>query len=204
MTAAASALRETAKWLVGGVVVTAAGVFTGSSLTNLGSLDPAADAPRLAAAIAGAAIGFAALAAIVTRALAVLTLESVTLRMLAEAERSTAAADAERRRVAKMIARKYRHSFPVPGNSLAELVAAVDRLPEDDPGRAAAEAFNALVLPDAGFLHVRARFRKLTDILIPATFFAALGFGLFAWAANPPERSPPQRPPLLVVNQPAP
>ncbi|HEV2865986.1 MAG TPA: hypothetical protein VGX37_05685 [Allosphingosinicella sp.] len=204
MSAAAVSLRDTAKWLVGGVVVTAAGVFTGSSLTNFGSLEPATEPIRFTLAIVGAALGFAALAWILTAALAVLTLESVTFRMLAESETSTAAADEERRKLAATIARKYKHSFPMPANSLSELVAAIDGLPQDDPRRAAAVTFNALVMPDAGFLHVRTRFRRLTNVLIPATFIVALGFGLFAWAANPPDDAPAERPPLLVVNQPSP
>ncbi len=87
MRAAASAsLRETAKWLVGGVTATAVGIFAGSSLTNLGSLDFTEDAQRLSIVILGLILGFSGLAAILAAAIRVLTVEGFSFRALAEAQ----------------------------------------------------------------------------------------------------------------------
>lgn len=180
----AAALRETTKWLVGGVVITAAGVFAGSSLTNLGSLDPNKDAVRLALALVGAVTGFVALGLIMNRAIAVLTVESLSLRMIAAAE-SDKAADPRLKGLAAKLWSKFHLSSPLTAHSLSEFSDMLEGLGEADPLFAKAEAFASHLIPDASFLYVRDHFARLVRMLIPATALAVAGFGLFAWAANP-------------------
>lgn len=186
--AAQGYLRETAKWLVGGVVATAAGVFAGSSLTKLGALDPFVETGRLGVALGGVVIGFAGLAWLLSHAIAVLTIESVTFRQLAAAESSTADQDTALRAVALEIAKKYQKSMPPGITTLEGFVVEIDKRPINQQLDNDARKFDRLVMPDAGFLSVRNRFRILTKTLPKATGLAILGFGLFAWAANPPDK----------------
>ncbi|MES2443765.1 MAG: hypothetical protein V4574_13115 [Pseudomonadota bacterium] len=197
---AAASLRATTKWIVGGVVATAASVLAGSSLTNLGTLDPLDDLARLLMAVGGAALGFFGLSLIFRRAIAVLTLESVTFRMLARAEASDRAADAFWRGVAHEVVDKYRSELPKPITSLSDYVRAADSAGNDAALLAAAGRFNDLVMPDAGFLSVRARFNGLIAIMPLAIGLTVVGLGTFAWAANPaPKKPAPQKAPLLVI-----
>ncbi len=83
MAASTQSLRDTAKWMVGGVAATAVGVFAGSSLTSLGTLDPTTDRGRLLLAIAALVVGFIGLAAIFEKAIRVLTVETMTFRQVA-------------------------------------------------------------------------------------------------------------------------
>jgi hypothetical protein len=197
----AKALRETTKWLVAGVAATAAGVFAGSSLTNLGSLDPLENTLRLGLAILGAAIGFTGLAIIVVFAISVLTVEAVNLDMIAQADIDPNG-DRELKALAGSIAKTFKRSFPITAVSVAELATKIDALPKSDPLFAKVRTFRAAAIPYASFLRVRTRFVRLGKALIPATFLAAAGFGLFAWAANPPAPAPPavpSRPPSVIV-----
>jgi hypothetical protein len=42
------------------------------------------------------------------------------------------------------------------------------------------------------FLYVKQQFSKLTTWMWPCAVGAILGFGLFAWAANPPDKPKPE------------
>lgn len=210
MAAASQSLRDAAKWLVGGVAATAAGVFAGSSLTALGSLDLATNAPRLGMAAAGILIGFTALAFIFGRAIQVLTRESMTFLEIATP------VDGEDKEITKLrnkLFERYRAQLPSNAPTFAEYVRRVDEAAkrlEADPinpdsndgaliariaqdtqllGRAARD--NTVWSADASFLFARSRFDRLVGTLRWATLLAIVGFGLFAWAANPPKQSPP-------------
>ncbi|ATE66459.1 hypothetical protein [Rhizorhabdus dicambivorans] len=194
LTAAGTALRETSKWLVGGVVATAASVFAGSSLSNLGSLDPRADTLRLSLAVAGIAIGFVGLYLILKRAIAVLTVDSVNFRQLAAADAGTELAI-----ISEAVDRKYEHAFPPGISSCEAFVSRVDQVKargiEDAEAHRflqQAKAFNDLIMPDAGFLYVRLKFDRLVAILPAAVALVIFGIGIFAWAANPPEPAAPK------------
>jgi hypothetical protein len=50
---------------------------------------------------------------------------------------------------------------------------------------------NVIISADAGFQFVKKRFDELVCKLKWTTPLAVIGFGLFAWAANPPKPSPP-------------
>jgi hypothetical protein len=75
--AAGISLRETAKWIISGIAVAAAGVIAGTSLSSLGALDIGG---RLYAAISAAIVGFIGLAYLFASALKVITPPSLTLR----------------------------------------------------------------------------------------------------------------------------
>jgi hypothetical protein len=189
MTSAGASLRDTAKWLASGIFATAAGIFAGSSLTNFGSLGPDRQATRFYLALIGAAAGFLALGWLFRRVVSVLTMESASLTLLAEAEADESDSFHE---VANEVARKYRDYFPEGASTLKEAVAAFNRVNPASPDWANVGEFTDIVLADASFLAVRKKFGKLTRDLPWAGILAALGFGLFAWAANPPESPTPQ------------
>ena len=88
MAAAAQSLRDAAKWLVGGVVATAAGVFAGTSLTAFGSLDSFANTLRMLIALGGLLVRFACLAFIFASAIAVINRHSITFREIATADQA--------------------------------------------------------------------------------------------------------------------
>jgi hypothetical protein len=195
LAAAAQSLRDTAKWLVGGVTATAASIFAGSSLTNLGSLDPATDTARLAAAVGGIIVGFVALGVVFRDSVRVLTRDSITLRELAASEKQ----QGDLAMVAASITARYQHSLPNNIQSLADYVTAVDNHRMIEPPTETslaflrdAECFQLLAMPDACFLVVRNRFERLVRTLPLSICAAAVGFGLFAWAANPPGPQAPK------------
>lgn len=82
-TGAAQSLRDTAKWYAGSVGATAAGVFAGSSLTELGALTWSEDQTRLLLVALGALAGFGALAWIFGAAASVLSRDIFTLEQIA-------------------------------------------------------------------------------------------------------------------------
>ncbi|CCV10564.1 hypothetical protein [Mesorhizobium sp. STM 4661] len=201
MAAATQSLRDTAKWLVGGVVATAAAVFAGSSLTSLGALDPTADQQRLLFALGGLVVGFIGLAAILGPAFRVLVVETRTVREFA------VATEPEFTRVRDRLITRYQAEFPAGVNSFEGYVKAVDEahgrlklggtdatdMDLVDKATADFPVFNA----DAGFNVVRNRFASLQCGLVFGTILAILGFGVFAWAANPPP--PKSTPPAFSL-----
>lgn len=191
MAAASQSLRDTAKWLVGGVVATAAGVFAGSSLTTFGSLDPESDRLRLLLAICGLLAGFSGLSCILGLAVRVLTRESMTFRELAS---SNTADKPELRGVRQRLLERYRDRLPVGSITLEDYVKCVDDARKTVPQTQATQNLlarakddNATITADASFLIVRARFQQLIFGLSLAAPVVVGGFGLFAWAANPPK-----------------
>jgi len=189
--AASQSLRDTAKWLVGGVVATAAGVFAGSSLTAFGSVNPLIDTSRFSAAIIGLLLGFVALAFILGYAVRVLTRESMSFNELLSSE------DKDILATKNLLEDRYRYMLPVGVTSLSEYVGEVDkvvkkmqRTNEDLAFIAQAARDASVITADASFLFVRRRFQALILILSWTTPLAILGFGLFAWAANPPKPTP--------------
>jgi hypothetical protein len=195
LTGAAQSLRDTSKWLVGGVIGTSAGVFAGSSLTTLGSLDLTNDRWRLELAGVGLVAGLLALAAVFFFALRVLDRGSFTMRELSGAQgRSTLA------RIKPTLLDRYRTRLPAGASNFADYVrlvqAAVDADPQTQAGAdllAKARVDDDIVSADAGLMFVKRRYRALLITLCIATPVAAAGFGVFAWAANPPKASaPPQ------------
>lgn len=200
--AASTSLRDTAKWLVGGVAATGVGIFAGSSLTKLGSLSFADSAPRLWMAIGGLALGFIGLAIILTQAIAVLTVDSLDFPTLATEKGGSVA------KTRTKLEKRYKGTLPGGATELDDLFKKADAA--EDKSDDDSVAFMAEFLPfipalmaEAGFLNVRFKFGFLVVALYIGSPLALLGFGLFAWAANPPDvKPPPAKPPLLVINAP--
>ncbi len=199
--AANASLRETAKWLVGGVVGASAAIFAGSSLTRLGSLDIDHHPVRLAIAIGGAMLGFVALGLILLRAISVLQIEPLTIEAVATGQGEILSG------VRAKIEAHYRGMLPGKAKSLEELVGMATnawekRDPKDLPFVTEYLAYHREIMPQASFFQLQARFQKTVRALWIGGPLAIIGFGLFAWAANPPEDKPVPKPPLLQVNLP--
>lgn len=201
LAAASSSLRETAKWLVGGVAATSAGIFAGSSLTRLGSLNFIDHPMRLSLAVGGLCLGFAGLGFILRRALKVLTVEALSFRALIGTENGPAAD------IRHKLERTYEGTLPGGSKNFAELLVKLDAAWDsgDEDGQRLIRNFNAFLpglIGEAGFLSVKWKFDRLVHALWIGGPLAIVGFGLFAWAANPPEDKAVSKPPLLQVNLP--
>lgn len=203
--AASQSLRDTAKWFVGGIAATAVGVFAGSSLTRLGELELVADRARLAVAIGGLVLGFCALGAILIRASDVLRQSSMTLRELA------GGAEPDIVEARTRLNERYDNLFPAGTNDVAGYVVYIDRVRtdyENGTGDLTEQASKDIVgkaerdfpvmLGDATFMRVQKQFDRLISTIRWAGPLAILGFGLFAWAANPPKPDPPPSPKPFV------
>ena len=196
--AASASLRDTAKWLVAGVTATAAGVFAGSSLTSLGSLDFANHAARLWMAIGGAVLGFAGLGLVLALAIKALTVESIDFETFCRAKRGGLA------RARRELDRRHAGALPGKTASLCALldkVLEVERKDDADSRRFMMEFQRRLptLMAEAGFLNVRQKFAALVIALWIGAPLALIGFGTFAWAANPPEPNHPAPPPVTVI-----
>lgn len=193
MAASAQSLRDTAKWMVGGVAATAVGVFAGSSLTSLGSLDPWSDRDRLVLAIAALAVGFIGLAAIFEKAIRVLTVETMTFRQVA----APAVAGSERAALQARLIETYAPLLPQGTTTLEGYIQRVEQAKTANPKQAADNDVLAKVKENVdiltaagGFIWVYNRFSALVSALKWAVPTMIAGFGLFAWAANPPDAKP--------------
>jgi hypothetical protein len=195
LTGAAQSLRDTSKWLVGGVIGTSAGVFAGSSLTALGSLDPTDDRWRLVLAGAGLVIGLLALAAVFFCALRVFDRGSFTMHELSGAPDGSTLA-----RIRPDLLKRYRSRFPAGARDFAEYFCKIQEAVDADPRTKAdadllakARVDGNIISADAALMFVKRRYNVLLIALLLATPAAAVGFGVFAWAANPPKAisSPP-------------
>jgi hypothetical protein len=190
---AAQSLRDTSKWLVGGVIGTSAGVFAGSSLTALGSLDPTNDRWRLELAGAGLMVGLLALSFVFYFALRVLDRGSFTMRELAAARGLKTLA-----KIKPDLIVRYRTRFPDGVKDFEGYVRLVETTVNIDPQTdetakilERATVDDDIISADAGLMFVKRRYRALLITLCVATPAAAAGFGVFAWAANPPKTPGP-------------
>ena len=170
-------IRDVAKWIVGSVAATVAGVLAGSSLTELGALDPTDDRGRLLLAAAGALVGLTSLALIFVRGLEVLAPEGSSLRTLADAEPNSALGKA-RTALYKL-------------NHIGEEYPLVELLKPENKDEPAAIKYLPKLYRTQGFAVVRYRFDMLLRRMSWCLPLVILGIGIFAWAANPAPRSTP-------------
>ena len=181
-------LRETAKWLIGGLVTTAVAVLAGSPLTGFGALEVGW---RLWVAVGGALAAYLLLGRLLWLALQVVVADSITIAQLAEAERRGEAAP-------KRIAGRLRPRLPAGATTFREVTdrhrdlrTAAER---GDPG--ALEVYTAFAAdlralgPQVGVEYKLDRFNLLRRRLFLEMPGVILGVTAFAWAANPPP--PPQ------------
>src|SRR4051794_3673509 len=150
--AASQSLRDTSKWLVGGVVATAAGVFAGASLTSFGSLNPSTDTLRFGLAIYGLVFGFVALAFILRAATKVLTLESISLDELLSSN------NPELIDLKTILNQRYKHLLPQGTNTLGEYSGAVDAVSRKEEKTDNDQAYLDRAARDKALITADARF----------------------------------------------
>ena len=204
-----ASLRDTAKWLAGGVSVAAAGLVAGGALASFGSL---ASGKRMGVAIAGGLVALIALGAILSRALDVLTARRLPLSAFFNEQ---VVPRSEREVLQKALAdlfpqlaadgAKRIENFPTLEREMANVREAVN---SDDPaiqrqGVADAAQLNqdlAFFVPAATFEELRYRFLSLRRRVLAGGTCVILGLAAFVWAVNPP-KDPALlgRPTLLTV-----
>jgi hypothetical protein len=136
-------------------------------------------------------LGFTALAVILGAAVKVLTRESMSFAEIMSSN------DAEILKTKTTLENRYRYMLPRGAGTLEAYIRLVDdavkknpRTAEDSALIAQAAQDNAVITADAAFLFVRQRFQTLIRHLRWTTPLAIVGFGLFAWAVNPPKPTP--------------
>lgn len=179
-------LRETAKWLVGGIVTTAVAVLAGSPLTNLGALDVGS---RMAVAIAGAVVAYGLLGVLLWKALQVIAADTVSVYQLAQATGAEA-------QVRRRLERRFAGSMPANCQTFA-LLDLEGQMRVDDQTAGHEARYDAFMEEMArfnqilGFEYKRDRFIRMRSAVVWLTPRVILGVGLFAWAANPPAEPKP-------------
>ena len=182
-------LRDVARWITGGVVATAAAVATGSSLTRLGSLDPLDDGGRLGLAAGGLLIALGAIGFLMKKSLGVLNIEAGTIVEVGNATvwLPLFGVKTKIERDFDFVGRGITWEAMLAGEDFGDLRNAevVDRIDKSIP-----------------YYYVREKFDALSGALPWCTFVAFAALVVFAWAANPSDRKPASKPPLLQINLP--
>lgn len=183
--------RDIAKWIIGGVMATVIAILAGSSLTKLGSLDFTNDPLRLSLALGGAFVGLVGIGWFLHLALQVLLVEAGSVDNLADGNGAEWAAITAR--VNSLFAYDLKDSEGKNRNVEALLAARhASTLAEDD--LATLRRINSAL----GFLFIQQRYKRMIDNLPLVGMAAIIGLGLYAWAANPGEKRPPERPGLSL------
>jgi hypothetical protein len=185
---AATTLREVAKWTVGGLAAAAAVVIAGSPLTGLGSLDWGW---RLALVIGGACAGFVGLGSVVWRSMDLLVPRPEVFRGLLDGTSTLTRED-------KHLQEKLRSLFPVGTKSFLEIGECekkyddkLEKWSPSDPGVEQAKTFKQQVITlqqNFAYNKLLNRFYKIRKTIFSGGAFMIIGFGVFAWAANPANR----------------
>jgi hypothetical protein len=189
-TKAGDDVRGVAKWVLGGVTATAAGVVAGTPLTSLGALDWE---PRLWLAIGAAIVGFCALGALMWHALRVITPSSYSLPEIVTRK------VIPRCRL-KVIENRVRGSFPDQETTLAQFTDNGTRYAREahqseaqDPIKQKAALYRRempYILSSVIYENLLILFSGLKFRLLFLTPIIAASFGIFAWAASPREAKP--------------
>jgi hypothetical protein len=232
----ATALRETAKWLVGGAVATAAGVLTGSTLTNFGHLPIDF---RFALAVGGLLVGFLGIGLLIESAMKVMAYDAISHQELASGIPDCVGAQGGRRHLDAgqlgYMLTEIDRMFEMRPCKLPGFASAYELWKDREPDSLVIPFFldDAAVVTDSARVSERRRTQPttvcdakvneleqyLTDAIRAAQFFKVqyvftklhsamryyiglmvVGFGSFAWAANPPD--PPAHTPAITVNWP--
>ncbi|MGD9510014.1 MAG: hypothetical protein AB7I59_28015 [Geminicoccaceae bacterium] len=184
-------IRETAKWLVGGIAAAAAGVLIGSPLTNFGTLEPAEK--RFWIAILGVSIGFLAMGYIVS-----ICMDIVIPKYLREKDFLTGGRIPGR--IRSRIERALQEDLPFEKSSIEEVFRRVDYIfDKKDPGTNNANDVKSINRDLIWYYNNYNNFYsrllleevigRLEELRVRGAFAALImfvGYGTFAWAANPP------------------
>ncbi|WP_315737319.1 MULTISPECIES: hypothetical protein [unclassified Bradyrhizobium] len=182
--AAGVSLRETAKWIVSGIAVAAAGVVVGTSLSSLGAFGFGV---RLVIAVSAIAVGFIGLGVLFGFAIKVIAPPSLTLQDFAD---SRGIPSSWKERI-ELRARPFLKGLSV--NSLEELCEYL-RAPRNRDGSAlspndwrALKESRRLISLTANSELRRLLFDRLVRMTYVMTPLIAVAVVVFAWAANPPK-----------------
>jgi len=176
-------LRDTAKWMVGGIIGAAVGVLAGSPLTGLGGLEIG---DRLWIAVGSASAAFLLLGVLFWQALTVIAADTISVGELAEPNWRA-------RRAAKAIQKHMRGQLPGGHATFVALYRAAEATVADasDEPHAAMTRMLSAFKPRLGFEYRRYRFFLLRGWIAVLMPFVVIGVGIFAWAANPPDTKSP-------------
>jgi hypothetical protein len=211
-------IRGAGKWLVAAAAAVGAALFAGSQLSSIGSLPLCTrsqwqwntQCTRLPLALLGAILGLAAVAYVMWQAARLLAPAGIPLDDLQRAW------DAAPRHVAGGKAKAARADVAFFRANPAQLggdnrepkdleadrvdawraLVAANKGSDDAAKKLAREQYDdmnsrlRIVLKTAQFEVLQAQFRGMLRQLLAAATVAALGIGLYSWAANPPEPTP--------------
>jgi hypothetical protein len=198
--AARAALRDTAKWLIGGVALTAGGLVAGSTLSSLGSLDLGG---RLLIALCAVSVGIVALIFLLASAIKVLEPRTYDWRSLLLPE---TALESD---LVGIVSRVQAALIPKGGPSLEALARVhldlVNQVtsssnPVDPESRKELIATGNLLqraTSHISFEHSRFMFTTLKNRLYVVLPVIAVSLGLFSWAATPSRENPSDISPVV-------
>lgn len=184
-------MRDISKWIVGGVVATAAAVATGASLTNIGELDLVQSPLRLALSLAGLVIGIFAIGKIFGFALRIFTTDVATLDDIIEAGQNQSGGNDKFVKLASEVKETFR--FEQNGDTWDDLV--IDK----ETGACKKPDLDRRICEMLGFLNIRMEFIDMQKSLFFWGPISIAGFILFAWAANPVESKPEPTPAMQEI-----
>jgi hypothetical protein len=184
---AVNALRDATKWVFGGIAIGAAGATAGPALTSLGSLGLG---PRLMLAACAGIVGLLVLAWLLWIAMDVLTPMTYVMKDVLEGK-------VIRNSEVDEILERIERTFPngtLPIRNLFQRfqsgAEAAQRGMITNEARKLLDVDGQILgvaLSGFRFEHYRMKFLRLKHYLVGAMPMAALSFGVFAWAANPPK-----------------
>jgi hypothetical protein len=196
-------IREAAKWLVASAAAVGAAMIAGSQLSSIGELDvgwpTSVDRARLWVALLGAVAGLGAVVFAIWTAVQVLLPKLVLISELSEAWDNESDPLAPAVQQFKRNA-KYLQGFDTP----AEVIEARENLVAKQRDPAIDAQAKAMLSERIGRIDERitaiedtavhealkGAFAQILRKLLIATAISAIGIVAFAWAANPPEKTP--------------
>lgn len=206
-------IRDTAKWLVGAFAAVGAALLAGTQISNLGKLPMCVSPPecaRIWVAIAGIVVGLGGVAMAIAVAVGIMTQSGRSVAELVKEVKKTHSP-----------LRKYFVGYPVVLQGFKDLddlvrcekaaYAEFDRLTEElkkSPGARRGKVEQALQAADDDLADVLARSEAVVSLanqVVFSSYFkrrglrlifvgaaaAAVGLGMFAWAANPGAETQP-------------
>ncbi len=176
-TAGVANLKDTTKWLIGGIIASVVTILGGAQISNLGGMGPGA---RLYVALIAAAVALFLLGLLLRFALHVITTGRITFNEVIKGQGVDA-------RIRAAIERMIAKQLPSPTKTLDGLEAETARLMAHgtDAEFAAFKDKLAAIEPDLAFCYKRALFDRFVGWLFGLGPIVVAAVVLYAWAANP-------------------